>query len=32
MQGHNNGDNTMAEAGNPYGDRLACERIIEFVK
>lgn len=23
---------TMAQANNPYGDGLACERIIEFVK
>lgn len=23
---------TMAQASNPYGDGLACERIIEFVK
>ena len=24
--------NSMAQASNPYGDGLACERIIEFVK
>jgi UDP-N-acetylglucosamine 2-epimerase (non-hydrolysing) len=23
---------TMAHANNPYGDGLACERIIEFIK
>jgi UDP-N-acetylglucosamine 2-epimerase (non-hydrolysing) len=24
--------NSMAEANNPYGDGLACERIIEFIQ
>ena len=24
--------NSMAQASNPYGDGLACERIIEFIK
>jgi UDP-N-acetylglucosamine 2-epimerase (non-hydrolysing) len=24
--------NSMAQANNPYGDGLACERIIEFIK
>ena len=24
--------NSMAQANNPYGDGLACKRIIEFVK
>ncbi|MDD3945089.1 MAG: UDP-N-acetylglucosamine 2-epimerase, partial [Bacteroidales bacterium] len=23
---------SMAQANNPYGDGLACERIVEFVK
>ena len=23
---------SMAQANNPYGDGLACERIIEFIK
>ncbi len=24
--------NFMAQAHNPYGDGMACERIIEFIK
>lgn len=24
--------NKMAQANNPYGDGLACERIVEFIK
>jgi len=24
--------NSMAQANNPYGDGLACKRIVEFVK